>query len=208
MTLHFGSIGPRWRFGVNNRPGWAVRKHIREKVRHERYQNSYLSGMLQTAANYLIGTGPKLQMLMLGPNGKIDRKANREIEQDWMRWTKRIRLAEKLRTLVMAKKGDGESFAAMAYNPAVGEDTGIPLDLLTIECDQIEDLRIEAFNDRHGAGGIVFDEYENPVEYPVLEHHPGDNLWWINVYEKPQLVDRKFMCHLFRRDRPGQRRGL
>lgn len=186
----------------------AVRKHIREKVRHERYQNSYLSGMLQTAANYLMGTGPKLQMLMLGPNGKIDRKANREIEQDWMRWTKRIRLAEKLRTLVMAKKGDGESFAAMAYNPAVGEDTGIPLDLLTIECDQIEDLRIEAFNDRHGAGGIVFDEYENPVEYPVLEHHPGDNLWWINVYEKPQFVDRKFMCHLFRRDRPGQRRGV
>lgn len=185
-----------------------VRANIREKVRYERYQNSYLAGMLITSANYLIGTGPKLQMLMAGPDGKVDRKVNREIEQDWIRWCKRVRFAEKLRTMVIAKKGDGEGFGFMTYNPEVGKDTGIPLDVIPAECDQVEDLRITSFIDKHGSGGIIFDEYENPVSYPLMEVHPGDDAWWQKTTLEPQWVPREFVIHLFRKDRPGQRRGI
>lgn len=186
----------------------SVRKGIREKIRHERTQNSYLSGMLQTSANYLIGTGPKLQMLITGASGRVERKINREVEQDWIKWSRRIRLADKLRTMVIAKKGDGESFGVMTYNPVVGEETGVSLDLTPVECDQIEDLRFEAVIDRHGSGGITFDKYDNPLLYPVMDQHPGDNVWWGVQNQEPQWVDREFMIHLFRRDRPGQRRGI
>lgn len=185
-----------------------VRKGIREKIRHERNQNSYLAGMLQTSANYLIGTGPKLQMMMAGVNGKADRAINRAVEQDWVKWCRRIRLADKLRTMVIAKKGDGEGFGVMSYNPLVGKDTGIPLDVIVAECDQIEDLRFGSGIDIYGSGGIVYDEYDNPTSYPVLRTHPGDNAWIIRDSMEPQFVPREFMIHMFRRDRPGQRRGV
>lgn len=206
LAEHFaGANALSARAATNSR----VRANIREKVRHERIQNSYLAGMLVTSANYLIGTGPKLQMLMTGPNGRVDRSVNRAIEQDWIRWSKRIRFAEKLRTMVVAKKCDGEGFGVMAYNPVVGADTGIPLDLITIECDQFDDPNLGEFLDRHGAGGIQFDQYDNPTQYPLLESHPGDDSWWRSVRAlEPKWLPRDFVIHLFRKDRPGQRRGI
>ena len=205
LLQHFaGADGLSARAAANSR----VRKNVREKVRFERSQNSYLSGMLLTASNYLIGTGPKLQMTMLGPNGRIDRASNRKIEQDWARWSRRIRFGEKLRTLVVAKKGDGEGFGVMTYNPAVGDDTGIPLDMTLVECDQMEDLTLASMVDPYGAGGIVFDEYDNPVKYPLMDYHPGDDFWWQNISIEPKWLNRDFVVHLFRKDRPGQRRGV
>ena len=89
-----------------------VRKRIRERFRLERTQNSFLAGMVQSAANYTIGTGPRLQM------NSATRSADREIEVAWQLWCKHAKFAQKLRTCMMSKI-EGEAFGVIQSNPVL-----------------------------------------------------------------------------------------
>lgn len=179
-----------------------IRKKIRERFRFERTQNSFLAGMVQSAANYVVGTGPNLRM------NTTNKASNREIEGAWKLWCRHARFAEKLRTNVMSKI-EGEAFGVMQFNPVLLEKTGIGLDYLPMESDQVEWEQgwRDVLDD--GAGGIRYDSFDNPVRYPVLQDHPGDpRTSFRRVFDEPEWVDREFMCHLYRVDRPGQRRGV
>lgn len=177
-----------------------VRRKIRNRFRHERSQNSFLSGMVQSAANYCIGTGPRLQMMT------DDKQVNREIEAAFNRHARIIKLAEKLRTCLMSKI-EGEGFAGFTANPYVRQQTGISLDFIPLESDQVE---YDAFGknwEDTGGGGIEYDVWGNPTMYPVHQDHPGDRharSW----NREPEWIEREFMCHFYRVDRPGQKRGI
>ena len=81
-----------------------VRRILRSRARYEVANNSYARGIVLTLANDCIGTGPRLQMLT------DDAEANRLLEQEFMAWADAANLAEKLRTLRMARAQDGEGF--------------------------------------------------------------------------------------------------
>ena len=115
-----------------------VRRKVREKSRYERNLNSYLCGILQTCANFVIGTGPRLQMTLTKANGKSDTERNRAIERDWNRWAKATLFADKLRTAIVTKRGDGESFLMGVHNPYIREKTGYGLDIVGLEAEQVE----------------------------------------------------------------------
>src|SRR5581483_6252940 len=55
----------------------AVRRILRNRARYEVANNSYARGIVLTLANDVIGTGPRLQMLV------EDAEANRRIEQEF-----------------------------------------------------------------------------------------------------------------------------
>ena len=59
-----------------------VRRTLRSRARYEAANNSYAKGIVLTLANYVVGTGPKLQMLTDDP------EANRFIEREFARWAK------------------------------------------------------------------------------------------------------------------------
>ena len=104
-----------------------VRHVLRNRARYEIANNSYAKGISLTLANDVIGTGPRLQMLT------EDGEANRRIELEFMRWSKEVRLAGKLRTLRMAETSDGEGFAVLTNNDRLA--TLIKLDLRLVEAD-------------------------------------------------------------------------
>jgi hypothetical protein len=54
--------------------------------------------------------------------------------------------------------------------------------------------------------GIVLDEFGNPLSYHVLNYHPGDFLHTMPL--KYHVIPVADMIHWFRKDRPGQNRGL
>ncbi|MGW8258480.1 MAG: phage portal protein, partial [Thermoguttaceae bacterium] len=81
-----------------------VRRTLRNRARYEVANNSYARGIVSTLANDTVGAGPRLQMLT------DDNEANRIVEQEFMRWADSIRLAEKLRTMRMARAESGEVF--------------------------------------------------------------------------------------------------
>ena len=175
----------------------AVRRILRNRSRYEVANNSYARGIVLTLAHDVVGTGPRLQLL----TGNAE--ANRLIEKAFHDWSKSIQLAEKLRTMRMARATDGEAFAVLTTNPALAFE--IQLDLRLIEADQVAtpDLGLNATN---VVDGIEFDRAGNPRRYHVLKKHPGDGSGALD--RDYDSIPAANVVHWFRADRPGQARGI
>ncbi len=171
-----------------------VRRILRNRSRYEIANNSYARGIVLTLAHDVVGTGPRLQMLT------DDAEANRRIEQSFVAWAQAIGLAAKLRTLRMARAGDGEGFGLLTSNPKL--TTPVQLDLRLIEADLVS----TPDGTLRGVDGIVLDAAGNPLEYHVLKQHPGDGASKTSLtYDR---VPAESVLHWFRADRPGQARGI
>lgn len=173
-----------------------VRYRMRTRARYERDNAPYAQGMVLTLANDTIGTGPRLQMLT------DDDATNRRIEESFLAWSEAVGLPEKLRTSKQAKTVDGEAFGLLTSNGRINHP--VQLDIRLIEADQITTPDLEP-NDPSAVDGIRFDEDGNPVEYHILENHPGDAIATPWNYRK---VPARAVIHWFRCDRPGQARGI
>ena len=107
----------------------AVRRVLRSRARYEVANNSYARGIVSTLANYVVGTGPRLQLLTDDP------EINRLVEREFMRWAAAIDLPHKLRTMRIAQCESGECFGLLATNPRIAAP--VQLDLRLIEADQV-----------------------------------------------------------------------
>ncbi|MCA9268641.1 MAG: phage portal protein, partial [Planctomycetales bacterium] len=173
-----------------------VRRVLRNRARYEIANNSYARGITLTLANDTVGTGPRLQML------SADAEANRVVEREFSRWSQAIRLAEKLRTMRLARAADGEAFALLTGNELL--ETPVTLDVGLVEADQVATPDLATKTD--AVDGIVFDASGNPVAYHVLRRHPGDaRALFDRGYER---LPAAAVVHYFRSDRPGQVRGV
>jgi len=175
----------------------TVRKRIAQRTRYELANNGQGRGVQLTQANYVVGRGPKLRM-QTGSDG-----FNRRIEVEWKRWSKRAKLARKLRTAIKAKVSDGEAFLMIAKNPAMRHP--VKLSLKAIECEQVTTPYL-GVNEPNKIDGVDFDEFDNPTQYHVLKYHPGGP--WGGLKPDAETVDARFMLHLYREDRAGQHRGV
>jgi len=178
----------------------AVRNTLRNRARYEVANNSYGRGIVLTLANDVIGTGPRLQMLL--DDGEND-GLNGLIEREFSAWAKIVDLPGKLRTMRMSRAQDGEAFGMLFSNGALQHP--VKLDTKLIEAEQVttplSNLPTTGFVD-----GIVFDALGNPKEYHVLDYHPGDYLSMAPL--DYHVVPAASIIHWFRKDRPGQSRGL
>ncbi len=173
----------------------TTRKTLRNHARYEVQNNTYAKGIVTTLANDVVGTGPRISVETGDP------RANSVIEAEWNRWAKTINLAEKLRTMRVARAESGECFAVLVNNPEV--NSPIKLDLMLIEADRIASVDL---TDSEGeVDGISFDAYGNPTEYRVLKQHPGDT---IALGQDSQVVPSELMIHYYAPTRPGQHRGV
>jgi lambda family phage portal protein len=174
-----------------------VRRVLRNRARYEVANNSYARGIVSTLANDVIGTGPRLQMLT------PDAAANRFVEQEFVRWSHAVRLADKLRTMRVARAEDGEAFGILTNNERL--DSSVTLDVKLVEADQVTTPDL-AYEQPNAIDGIVFDQFGNPTEYHVLRYHPGDDrLLYDSSVER---LPARAVVHYFRCDRPGQCRGI
>jgi len=175
-----------------------VRKRLRQRARYECLEaNSFGKGICLTLSNDTIATGPSLQCTL------ADAAQSRAIEQAWRKWCKATRLASKLRTARLSKIIDGEVVLLKTTNRSLR--TPVQLDIRLIEADQ---LATPGFFDGqvNKVDGIEFDDHGNAINYHILKGHPGD-IWPINAWEKDD-VHPDDLIHMFRRERPGQVRGI
>ncbi len=176
----------------------AVRKKLRDRARYEVANNGWARSMVETLAHEVIGTGPRVQVL----TGNKD--ANEWIERNFSAWCKKSHLARKFRTMRKAKAQDGEGLSLFVTNPRLGD---VQLDLRTFETDQL--ATPEVFFQSNQVDGIDFDENGNPDRYHILKDHPGETSFGINPTEEITPVPTADeVIHIFRRDRPGQHRGI
>lgn len=177
-----------------------VRRTMRNRARYERNNNSYLAGISATLASDLIGTGPRLQL-------DVQDEAARIVERAFYDWGTAIDLPAKLRTMREALVVDGEAFALMTTNARL---SGVQLDLRLIEAEMVatptELMRQTITPEGNTVDGIEFDEAGNVIAYQVLNFHPGSNYRVNNL--QFSRVPAAAMIHWFRRQRPGQNRGV
>ncbi len=176
-----------------------VRRILRNRARYEVANNSYAKGIVLTLANDTIGTGPRLQMLSGDDSG------NSTVERLFADWADTVGLADKLRTMRMARADSGEAFAILTSNPAL--DSPVSLDLNLIEADQVTTPGFSGAAATQD-DGVVFDSHGNPVEFRVLRRHPGDSGLFAGDPLAFDRIPAESMIHYFRADRPGQRRGI
>jgi lambda family phage portal protein len=176
----------------------AVRRTLRNRSRYETVNNGYLRGMVNTLANHVIGTGPRLQV------DTGDEEADEQIEREFAKHAAAIRFGSKLRTMQIAKRQDGEAFALKVNNPAL--PTLVKLDLRLVEADQIATPYGEPENTPNSCDGIEYDDAGNPTKYLLLSHHPGDTSYTGSTTATRIAADQ--VIHWFRCDRPGQLRGI
>lgn len=175
----------------------SERKVARERSRYEAENNSWYAGMLRTAANHIVGTGPRLQVLTDYP------VINARIERYWRMWAARIRFAEKLRTAVMTYWRDGEVFGLRGSS----SQTAVGLDVRLYEGDQVAQP-LGYIADPTLEDGKRIDNYGNMVEAWIFDRHPGDVNIGVANFLKGEWYPADRVWHLFRADRPGQVRGL
>lgn len=175
----------------------AVRRILRMRSRYERDNNCYASGITETLADDMIGCGPKLQM----QTG--DEELDRSIESEFMEWSEKVCLADKLHTMRQARAVDGEAFMFLETDRSLGP---ITLDLRLYEADQvaspypfpIDPLMVD---------GIILNQQLKPKTYHLLKEHPGDSLAFTFGFEFDE-IPAKYVIHWFLRRRPGQYRGI
>jgi lambda family phage portal protein len=170
-----------------------VRDTVRKRARYEAESNCYASGIAETLARDLVGTGPRLQILT------ENQSLNREIESAFRAWAYAVGMAEKLRLAARAKVVDGEAVILLDNDPTLPE---VQLVLRVFESDLLT-TPWGLGTDPNLHDGIRFDSAGNPLEYYLLTSHPGDG-----GGEKWKRIPAERLLHWFRPIRPGQTRGI
>lgn len=177
----------------------AVRRVVRLRSRYEAENNSWYSGILRTAANHVVGIGPRLQVLTANP------EANTRLERAWRLWSMKTDFVDVLRTGFVSYWKDGEWFLMRADRR---QNYPLPtLDIRPFESDQIANPWDQgAYNDPFLDDGIKFDQSTNELLIYVYNHHPGSNVY--QSTQQGEWYSSKEVLHLFRGERPGQMHGI
>jgi len=176
---------------------YGTRRTLRARAGYEIANNCWARGIVNRRAAYLIGRGPRLQVQLGSP------EESRWVERAWNKWASATGFVSALRTMAVAKGGrDGEGLAMLKSNSRVADQ--VKLYVQPIEADQCTTPSGNFVEDGSWVDGVELDEFGNPATYHILRNHPGDAL------ATPQFdrVPARFVLHWFRKDRPGQVRGM
>ena len=175
-----------------------VRQKLRDRSRYEIANNSYARGILDSIANYTIGSGPTLQIQP--PTGEPSDSAN-QVERLFNDWMSDRQIAHKLHTLQLALDGDGEGFAILTDSES--HNTPVSLDVRLYEADHFEDY--SGVSQLQDDAGVRINSNGEPTEYAFQSEHPGDRL---SLFQASRWIPADSVLHVFREDRPGQLRGI
>lgn len=179
---------------------WQVRSTLRKRARYEYANNCFAKGIVNTFANEIVGTCPRLQLQTPSES------ANRFIEREFAAWCEATEYAAKLRLLLRSRLVDGEGFWRLATDPGLG--TAVSLNLRPFEPEQCTSA-YQQIGRLDEVDGIRFDAHGNPMFYFVLAQHPGgeNDIGFTSNYV-PDTVPAHQILHFFRTERPRQARGV
>lgn len=196
-ALHTPRNSEQWRYSdvwnadQSLRP--EVRRTLRSRSRYECDNNSWLTGMIVSHAESVVGTGARLQIHGLGEEGN-------EHEREFGEWARSVSLWKTIRTAICTEIRDGEAFIQLTSRPRNANPCKLYPLLLDAERICAPDTDVDTDDDLQ-ADGIHFDRYLVPVSYSVAQEHPAV------TSGRHYTVDADYMCHLFRQERPEQHRG-
>ncbi len=195
---------------------------LRERSRDLVRNNPIAGGAIKTKVTHVVGTGLRLQ-------ARIDRQVLGMTDtqaDDWEAHAQREwKLFWESKDCDIARTCTGPDLTRMVYQQAKENGdvfillprkkrTGVLYELVlqVIEADRVCN-KSNAADDKRLAGGIRKDSNGAPVEYHILNSHPGsviagkDENWRV-VKAFGEKTGLRNIIHLYRPTRPGQSRGV
>jgi capsid protein len=197
---HWGASVDQWDANSSARP--ETRRILRNRARAEAQNNGWLAGIQDRLANDVVGTGPRL-ILNCGPG--VDQRKVSIIEDRVHEHMLRMDFPGKLRTARKSYVVDGDVFGLFQMNPGLFGPDEVQLDWVLRETDQFLELYIR--NEPEVVNGIRYDAFGNPLEYFLLDQHPGST-WNIGGSFKGEWIPAKRITHWAHVTRPGLQRGV
>lgn len=180
-----------------------TRASLRRQARLEFENNPHAAGIARLFGLYVVGVGPRLRFKGFCSYLKrtVDKDLEKYVEYRWDRFADEIGLAVLLRQAMESVVVDGEAFVSLVPNPAVGIGIGAVL---------IDSQRIGNPNGRPSSrreqDGVELDEFGNVRRYCVYDL-PDLECAFYDSSRYSYLPAEQVFC-LFRRDLPGQTRGI
>lgn len=194
----------------------ALRSRWRELERN----NDYGARFLALLENNVIGSeGVDLHMHILDPNGKLDSKACKTIEDAWAKWSKKNNctisglhsLDEVCRLSLRSAARDGSMLCQKIIGNEAANKFGFALK--PMEGDHLDRFYSGyASNGNEVRLGVEYDkdsvgQKRKPVAYWITPRHPGDFIGYSGNYTR-RRVPADEVIHLFRATRFEQSEGV
>lgn len=179
--------------------GKTLRARARDLVRN----TPHAARIVDVAAAHVVGTGIRP---IFSAGSKLATRRVREAWRDWEEqadaagWSFPSAQELAVRSMVEA----GECLVRLVSVKPSGRST-LPLRVAVMECDQIDDTKDRAALGQSGARlGIELDRWRKPTGYWLYDDNPQETPSVV----RSQLVAADDVCHVFRRLRPDQVRGV
>lgn len=175
-----------------------VRRKLKARAGYEISNNCWGRGIVNRRAAYLIGRGPRLQCKWDNPDD------NAQVQSAWAEWCNATGFMRTVRTMALAKGGRcGEAFATLRFDPAIAN----PVKLFVHNFESDLCATPDGVTNPNGVDGVELDAFGNPTFYHLLRNHPGST-YMMGVAQAYDRVPARDVIHWFRKDRPGQVRGI
>jgi lambda family phage portal protein len=185
---------------------------LRARGRDLSHNNDYACKFVGMVKNNIIGPGGiRLQSRVEDTPGKPDQLARAAIESGWEDWGKvcditgQQTLRDMCETMVGGLPSDGEFLLRLILGKDAGNKYGLALQL--IDVDRIDTTYNAAATHNTNAVimGVEVDTYRRPLALHLYAGHPSDG---INSNRQRIRVPMAELIHYFKKERPGQVRGI
>jgi len=187
------------------------RKDLLNTARDLDRNNAFVSGVIDTVTNNVVGTGIRLEANLQSTRGNSRENVNREIETVWNEWARgvdssgRLSFWETLRVIERELNVAGE--VLLTFSEAT-DKRRVPLAVDVIEPERLSD---DDGTTAKGVGqgnvvvqGVELSPRGVPVAYHLWSENPDDAEYTPTMSRVP--ADQ--VLHLFHRKRAGEVRGI
>jgi len=193
-------------------------RNLRAKSRLLVRDAAFAKNARRVIVNNVIGTGIKLQAVVMNQRRRLLTDVNDSIEDAWRIWsepenchTGGVLHFSELERLAMGEVFEaGEVFIRIHRQPF--GPMGVPLALEIIEPERLLDGYVQPTNLTPSGGavrmGVELDSFHRPIAYHIRDLHPGDHRMINRATEKVVRVPASEIIHLKITDRWPQTRGV
>jgi len=170
--------------------------------------NGLAARAVESLVNAIVGTGIEPKLVTADESLRSEWAAKRRmLDAGGIDPDTGLSLSAIQRLAVRAMITDGECLLVCHREPGPNGFMQVRL----LEMDYLDDrMQGRAANPANAIyDGIEYGPDNRPVAYHIYDEHPGSAVWhpnWRGLVSKP--VDASRVIHLYRADRPGQRRGI
>jgi len=183
----------------------AGSKKVRDRIRDLGRNSPYISGAIRRYSANIVGEGNYPQSKVRNSDGMgLNTIYTRAIEDRFMLWAQDCgvngdSLSDLQATWMSNFLQDGEAFIVKSI-------VDKQLRLQVIEPEQLNEMVDGPLpGDVLAIKGVEVDRFGRPIAYHIYSANPGE--WFLST-QKSTRVPASDVCHLFKRDRASQHRGI